>query len=171
MPRYKIKLCEQAAGRDEYIPVAYNYEEIIYCHCAYFLVYDMPETENHWKQELWGFVRRLKKIKVSSGDKGEYTEIALVTMAHGRHFCEDKAEPAAILETVYNSEDKPHAFDFDMKLEHNLAVYFDSIDRFYYEFLIQWIADSIKEPPKEPLYAAIDRYLITARKKMIGGGK
>lgn len=167
MSGYKIKLLEQAAGRDEYIPTAYNLEEIIYCHCAYFLVFASSGIDNHWKGELYGFVKRIKKITVSSGDKAEYTEIALVTMAHGKHFCEDKEDPTEIFETVYNSEDKPHAFDFNMKLPQNQEVYFEAIDRFYYEFLIPWISIPVKEPPREPLYTAIDKYLIAARKKMI----
>lgn len=167
MFKFKIQINEQAAGRNDYIPMAYNLEDAIYCHCAYFLVFNMPQTENHWKSELYGFLKKIKRVTVRSGDKSEYTTIALVEMAHGGHFCEDKESPEDTFRMVYNSEDNPHPFYFNMDLPHNREVYFDAIDRFYYEFLIPWVSVPEKEPPKEPLYAAIDRYLIARREDMV----
>lgn len=122
------------------------------------------------KSELYGFIKKIKEIKVKSGNKAEYTETALVEMAHGKHFCEDKEEVAQVLEGVYNSEDSPHPFDFDMTLDRNQAIYFDALDKFYYEFLIPWIAVPAKEPSREPLYHAIDRYLIAPRNEMTPTG-
>lgn len=167
MPRFKITINEQAAGRDDYIPFACNLEEEIFCHCSYFLVYDMPQTDNHWKKELYGFVKKIKIPKVKSGNKAEYTEIALVEMCHGKHFCEDKEEVDKVFRKVYNSEDNPHPFDFDMTTPHNQDVYFDALDKFYYKFLIPWIGVPDIEPPREPLYDAIDKYLIARRMEMV----
>ena len=163
----KIKILEQATGRDEYIPFAYNIEDEIFCHCSYFLVYDMPQTDNHWKLELYGFLKKIKKPSVKSGSKLEYTTIALVEMAHGEHFCEDMEVPEKILSSVYNSENIPHPFDFDMDNPHNLEIYFDALNKFYYDFLIPWVVQPDKDPPRQPLYDAIDKYLIARRKEMI----
>lgn len=163
----RITINEQAAGRDEYIPTAYNLEDEIYCHCAYFLVYNMPQTANHWKKELYGFIKRIKKIKVSSGSKAEYTETALVTMAHGEHFCEDIEEATKVFSSIYHSEDKPHPFDYDMVLRHNQEIFFNALDQFYYKFLVPWIAIPDEDPPREPLYDAIDKYLIARRRELI----
>lgn len=163
----KIQIHEQAAKKYEYIPIAYNLEDEIFCHCSYFLVFNMPQTDNHWKQDVYSFVKKIKAMKVKSGSKAEYTETALVELSHGKHFCEDREETDKVFEKVYNREDSPHPFDFDMTLSHNQAVYFDALDKFYYAFLIPWIAIPDKEPPREPLYKAIDKYLITRRKEMV----
>lgn len=159
----RITINEQAAGRYEYIPFAHSLEDEIYCHCAYFLVYNMPQTDNHWKKELYGFTKRIKALKVKSGSKMRYTEIALVEMGHGKHFCEDKEEAAEIFSSIYHSEDKPHPFDYDMTLSRNQEIFFDAVDKFYYKFLIPWIAIPEEDPPREPLYDAIDKYLIARR--------
>jgi len=167
MPRFKITINEQAAGRYEYIPFACNLEEEIFCHCSYFLVYDMPQTDNHWKKELYGFVKKIKIPKVKSGDKAEYTEIALVEMCHGKHFCEDKENIPAVLHNVYDSEEKPHDFDYDMTLKKNQDIYIDALDKFYYGFLLNWLAKPDPDPDRRELDDALDKYLIGRRREMV----
>ena len=163
----RIKLNEQAAKLSDYKFIAYNLENDILCHCSYFLLYNSPETENHWKQELYGFCSRLKRIELKSGDKEKATYMALVEMAHGTDFCEDRREPLALFETIYDSEDVPHDFDYDMADETNRRVYFDAIARFYEEYLVPWIATKSSTMDRQSFYGAIDNYLVSERAKMV----
>lgn len=162
-----ITINEQAAELNDYKFRAGHLEEDILCHCSYFLVYDMPETDNHWKLDVYGLVKKIKIPTLKSGDKLKATQVALVEENHGEHFCENKENPKELFSIIYDSEDIPHDFDFDMSIEHNQDVYFDAIDKFYYEFLIPWISVPMKNPPREQLYQAIDKYLIERRADMV----
>ena len=104
---------------------------------------------------------------MKSGNKEKPTYMALVEMAHGTDFCEDRREPLALFETIYDSEDVPHDFDYDMTEEINRRVYFDALSRFYEEYLVPWIATKSSTMDRQPFYAAIDNYLVSARAQMV----
>lgn len=164
---FKIKLNEQSAKLSDYKFIAYNLEDDILNHCSYFLLYDMAGTENHWKKELYGFCFRLKKIDLKSGDKASATYLSLVEMAHGKDFCEDIADPQPLFESIYESEEIPHPFSYDMGSEHNRDVYFGAMLKFYTEFLIPWISSSDKTDCRQSLYDAVDAYLCARRADMV----
>ena len=162
-----IAVNEQSAPLNQFYQRAWDLNEEIMCHCSYFLVYDMPETDNHWKLDVYGLTKKLKVPTLKSGNKLEIVTQALVENDYGEHFCENKEYYNETFEIIYNSEGIPHPFDFDMSIEHNRNVYFDAMDKFYYEFLLSWLADSEKNPSREPLYRAIDKYLIARRSDMV----
>jgi len=163
----KITLNEQAEKLPKYSLKVGFLDEDIFCHCSYFLLYDMPQTENHWKKELFGFVKPLKVPSLKSGDKFGATEESLVVDNHGEHFSEDRLNASAVLNRVYDSEEIPHPFDYDMDIQRNRDVYFDAMDSFYYDFLIPWISVPDKNPSREELYDAVDKYLISKREGMV----
>ena len=163
----KITLNEQAEKLPKYALKASFLDEDIFCHCSYFLVYNRPQTDNHWRQELFGFVKTLKVPILKSGSKLEATEESLVVDNHGEHFCEDRLNATAVLARVYDSEEIPHPFDFNMDIQRNRDVYFDALDKFYYDFLIPWISEPNKNPSREELYMSVDSYLIARREDML----
>ena len=126
----KITLNEQAEKLPKYALKASFLDEDIFCHCSYFLVYNRPQTDNHWRQELFGFVKTLKVPILKSGEI-------------------------------------PHPFDFNMDIQRNRDVYFDALDKFYYDFLIPWISEPNKIPSREELYMSVDSYLIARREDML----
>lgn len=141
--------------------------ESLFCHCSYPLVYNSVELDHHWKNEIFGIVKPLKKPRVKSGDKYEVLQEALVEDEHGAHFCEDRENITAVLHGVYDSEDVPHDFDFNMSLKENQEVYIEALDKFYYEFLIPWLAKPDPDPKRGELDNAIDKYLIARRSELV----
>lgn len=163
----KITLNEQAERLPKYALKAGFLDEDIFCHCSYFLLYDSPRTDNHWKQELFGFVKTLKVPTLKSGSKLEATEESLVADNHGEHFSEDRRNATDVLARVYDSEEIPHPFDYNMGIQGNQDVYFEALDAFYYDFLIPWISEPDKNPSRDELYKAVDKYLIAKRNEML----
>lgn len=140
--------------------------ESLFCHCSYLLVYNSSELDHHWKNEIFGIVKPLKRPRMKSGDKYEALQEALVEDEHGVHFCEDKENIPAVLHRVYDSEEIPHAFYYNMDLKRNQAIYINALDKFYYEFLLKWLAVPDPDPQRKELDEALDKYLISRRKEM-----
>lgn len=163
----KIIINEQAERISIFALKAGFSAESLFCHCSYLLVYNSVELDHHWKNEIFGIVKPLKKPRVKSGDKYEVLQEALVEDEHGAHFCEDRENITAVLRGVYDSEDVPHDFDFNMSLKENQEVYIEALDKFYYEFLIPWLAKPDPDPKRGELDNAIDKYLIARRSEMI----
>ena len=162
----KIIINEQAERISIFTLKAGFSAESLFCHCSYLLVYDSAELDHHWKNEIFGIVKPLKKPRMKSGDKYDALQEALVEGEHGVHFCEDKENIAAVLHNVYDSEEKPHDFDYDMTLKKNQDIYIDALDKFYYEFLLKWLAVPDPDPDRKELDEALDKYLISRRREM-----
>ena len=86
---------------------------------------------------------------------------------HGTHFHEDIDDSATAFNIISEYEGEIRPFDYDMTRGHNRQIFFDAMNKFYYEFLIPWIAEPEWFLRKKPLYDAIDKYLIARRKEMI----
>lgn len=165
VPRHAID--EQAAPRREYYAAAYWSSDSVLDHVSYLLLYADGQNDAHWKQELFSMAAGLKQIEMKGGNKAKVTRGALIDAAHGEDFAEDIADPQPLFEEVYESEDQPRDFDFDMTIKKNQDAYFDALRKFYGEFLIPWIAKTEKEPLREPFYKACDKYLIARRSELI----
>lgn len=163
----KIIINEQAERVSVFTAKAGFLADSLFYHCSYLLVYKSPELTHHWKNEIFGIVKPLKRAKLKSGDKYEAIQEALVEDLHGVHFCEDREHLDAVLHSVYDNEDTPHEFDFDMGSKESQEIYIDALDKFYYEFLIPWVAKPDPDPSREELNAAIDKYLIARRRELI----
>lgn len=163
----KIKVSEQAERVNIFTARAGFFADSLFYHCSYLLVYSSPELAHHWKNEIFSIVKPLKRTKLKSGSKYEALQEAFVEDSHGVHFCEDRDHLDAVLSSVYHNEEVPHEFDFDMGSKESQEVYIDALDKFYYEFLIPWVAKPDPDPNRGELNAAIDKYLIARRSELV----
>lgn len=159
-------LNEQAAPRRKYMSDAEDIADVLLWHCSYLILYADGHDDYHWKNEIYGFVSRFKIKELKDGAKLPILKTAWVREMWGEHFEEGRMYASEVLSNVYDSEDEPHEFSFNMSSRSNIDVYFDALDRFYYEFLCPWTAKTSKNPSKQELFDAIDQYLIGARKMM-----
>ena len=166
MGRFLEFLNEQALYRNAYEVKASGIADKLFDHCSYLILYSDGRDDEHWKNEIYGFLKPLKVQKIKGGSKRPLLLETLVEGPYGSHFEDVIERPSCFLSGVYYSEEKEHPFSFDMKKKQNILVYIEALDRFYYEFLIEWTGNTEENPDKRVLFNAIDRYLISARGKM-----
>jgi len=52
-------------------------------------------------------------------------------------------------------------------LKKNQDIYIDALDKFYYGFLLNWLAKPDPDPDRRELDDALDKYLIGRRREMV----